>query len=132
MLFTFEFTIPAGTSKDNPVRQTIYLTEGVLTKVSVYFPAGIWCSAGLRFMYGDIPIMPYNVDAWITGEDETIEWEEKIELYDYPYALNVELYNEDTYDHKIYVRIEVLPTEKAEPWRAIIDFTRAVKELVGL
>ena len=65
----------------------------------------------------------------LAGDTFPIEWNEYYEMYQEPYELWVKAWNEDdTYAHKITVRIAVLP-RKAILALAIVD---AIKSMLGI
>jgi len=132
-IYIVKLTIPPNTPKDSPVSTTVELKKAVLTRISVRIPAGHHALAGLRILYGRLRLWPEERDTWITGDDETLVWDEYFELPHDPTRLTVEGYNEDdTYEHAFYLRFMTLPKAIAAPWLAVARFVKAFGRLVGL
>jgi hypothetical protein len=108
MLFTFSITAPANTPKSDPVRQTLKLKAGWITKVEVLIPNGHEALAHLAIYDGETMIMPWGEDQYIEGNDEIITWEPDYLLPSEPATLEVRAWNEDEeYQHTFYIRIWV-------------------------
>jgi len=132
-IYTVKLTIPPNTPRDSPVSTTVKLVKAVLTRISIRIPPGHHALAGLRILYGRLRLWPEEKDTWITGDDETLAWDEYFDLPHDPTRLTLEGYNEDdTYEHSFYVRLMTLPKAIAYPWLAVARFVRAFEKLVGM
>jgi len=114
MLYCDKITVPANTSKDNPVTKTFRVKEDVITTISVYFPPGHACLTGVSFWYGEDMVFPDKNYDWIRGNDESVNAKFYFILPEVPADVVVKVFNEDTkYNHTVYIRIEALPREIA-------------------
>lgn len=106
MLWTIDFTIPANTPRENPVEASLTVEGDVITWVSILIPSGHFALAGMKILYGNKPLIPEEVDMWIKGNNETLQWEDYIPLPERETTLRFMGYNLDTdNDHTFYVRI---------------------------
>jgi len=84
-------------------------------------------------MYGETQLFPEERGQWVSGDDETVEWQEYFELPDDPTRLRLEGYNEDDmYEHSFYVRFAALPKRIAAPWLGVARFVELFSRLIGL
>jgi len=132
-IYIVKLTIPPNTPRDSPVSTTVKLAKAILTRISIRIPAGHHALAGLRILYGRLRLWPEEKDTWITGDDETLVWDEYFDLPHDPTRLTLEGYNEDdTYEHSFYVRLMTLPKAIAAPWLGVARFVQAFEKLVGM
>lgn len=119
MLYRSAITVTSGTGKDNPMSQTLPISFGDINQVMIEIPAGIQGLAGCRIKYHEHVAWPEQMLSWFTGDDEVITIPEKYNIYEKPYELEIEAYNEDdTYNHTLTVRVNVVYPEKL--WLALI------------
>ncbi len=129
MLFTWDINIPKNRAFDNPVIQDLYLAHGIITWVSILFPPGCQGLAHCTIHHYSKQIFPSIESMSLLGDTFPIEWNEYYEMYAEPYLLKFTGWNlDDTYPHKIKVRIAVLPR------KAIVAFqvADAIRNLFGL
>lgn len=116
MLFTSSITAPPNTPKTAPVKRTMKLHAGVITKISVLIPPGHAALAHLGIFDGETQIMPWGEDQWLEGDSETVSWEPDYPLPSEPAALEARAWNEDdTYAHTFYIRVWVDPEPSKLP-----------------
>lgn len=119
---TVETTHVAGAEKIH----TIKIAHGIITWISVLFPAGCHGMVHCAIYHRDHQIAPSTEGYSIIGDDNPIEWTEYYEFYQVPYELKVKLWGVDcTYSHVITVRVAVLP-RKAIIALAVIDALKGV------
>jgi len=84
-------------------------------------------------MYGETQLFPEKRDTWLTGDNETIEWQEYFKLPDNPTRLRLEGYNESTrYSHTFIIRLVTLP-EWIALWQALLArFIKLFARLLGV
>lgn len=113
MLFVAVLTIPANTTAASPARATLTLAPGRVTEVSIFFPYKRGDFVGVRLIHHDHQLFPTNLDGWIVGDEETVDWGEECDSLEEPYELYLEGYNtDDTFPHKVYCRIVMLEMER--------------------
>jgi hypothetical protein len=112
--YTLDLEIPEKTPESKPVERELEIREGVVVRWIILIPPGHHCLARMRVLYGLEPILPAHEDAWIRGENETLNIEEFFDPPEQPYRLRFQGWNEDeSWPHTFYVRVVVLPRELA-------------------
>ncbi len=133
MLFFFQITIPAGTTEDNPVNQTLTLDFGVVTKISIKFPAGCHGLVQIQLLQDESVLIPLNKDTWLSGDDETVESEIYYQFGSPPYELKfLGISPGTTYPHTILVRIEILSADEAFPSQAMTDLVQILTQYLRI
>lgn len=121
MFHAWDITVPADTKEATPVEQELELPMGIITKVSVKFPAGCHGCVGVRLCRWTFQLVPLSSEEWVTGDDESISTETYYELLEVPTFFTFKGCSPDTsYDHTVTVRIEVNPVVSASQ-QALID-----------
>ena len=121
MLFTWEINVPKNTTEASPVEQCLPIAHGIITWVSVLFPPGCAGLAHCQIYHFGQQIFPSRNGMDLSGDTFPIEWNEYYEMYHEPYDLKAKCWNEDdTYQHKLYFRVAVLP-RRAVIATAVID-----------
>ena len=129
MLFTTDINIPKNTTSADPVVEILKIAHGIVTWISVLFPPGCARLAHCVILHHEHQIAPSTEMMDLSGDTFPIAWDEYYESYQPPYELKIKAWNEDdTYPHKITVRVAVLP-RKAIIALAIVD---AIKGLFGV
>ena len=129
MLFTIDVNVQKNTPETDPVVEVIKIAHGIVTWVSVFFPPGCARLAHCVILHHEHQIAPSTEGMNLAADSLPIEWNEYYESYQPPYELKIKAWNEDdTYPHKITVRVAVLP-RKAIIALAIVD---AIKSLFGM
>ena len=109
-----DLTIPKSTPETSPIEKRLKIREGVIVRWLILIPAGHHSLARMRALYGLELLLPAHEDAWIRGEDETLNIPDFFDPPEQPYRLRFQGWNEDdTYNHTFYVRVVVLPREQA-------------------
>lgn len=129
MFYDFSFTIPANTPQKTPEQLRVKLTNGIIHRVEVAFPAGC---AGLVYTTineGLHQHWPTNPDGTFNSDNFTIAFNEFLELTRRPYILTLVGWNlDDTYGHTLEIRIGVLPIDVLMPEET---FIQAFKKLLA-
>lgn len=108
MLYRFEYTVPANTSKASPMVETMKLSPGTVEKVDISFPAGCGGLVGVRINRGLFQLWPLTVGEWFITDDFTVSFPGTFADLERPYLLTFTAYNvDDTYDHTITVQIAI-------------------------
>jgi len=116
MAYEKTITVPANTTKENPIIKEYTLEYGIITGMAVKFPAGCYGLVHVVVKRFESQILPYHEGDDINGDDETVPFITYIPMLEKPFSVKIVCWNEDdTYDHTISVRIEVLPPEVANP-----------------
>jgi hypothetical protein len=114
VFFCWDITITADTKEDDPLEQWLSLPRGIITNISIKFPAGCHGMVGVRMFKESLQLIPLTKDEWVTGDDEPVSTDTHAELLDKPYKLKLNACSPSTdYDHTITIRIEVQPEEAA-------------------
>lgn len=112
-LYTFDVTIPAGTSKAAPATTSIRIPVRIVTKIQVLVPPGPNGTVGFRLAAAGQQIIPVNVNSWVIASGATLEWAftNLIESG----AWQLVGHNTGGYDHTLQVRFEVAMPPIPEP-----------------
>lgn len=110
MLFEKTITIPANTSKSDPVIETVHIAHGIISKFMVRPHAGHAGLAHCVIRYHGTQIAPSTEGMNLHGDADPIDWEDYYEVYGIPYILRIEGWNDDdTYEHSFDIFIAILP-----------------------
>lgn len=132
MLYSFKFTIPPKTSKNNLFRQDIEIKKGVIYKVNVVIPFGHMAIAGMQIRLGEYVVFPWGGENFIYGNNEIVEdiWYWEIEKDKEIFTLCG--FNNSTYlEHSFIVRFLVLPIEVIPPEIMPRKISKVIEELTG-
>jgi len=112
MFYRVSLVVPATTLITAPVTALIPAVRGVVYRVSVQFPFGCAGLVGVSIWHRLFQLWPSNMGEWFASDGQTIEFQEEYQLVEVPYVLCVRGYSDDdTYDHKITVRLGVRKLE---------------------
>jgi len=132
-IYTAKLTIPPNTPRDSPVSVSVSLKKAVLTRIFIRIPPGHEALAGLCVKYGRLQLWPAEPGTGLSGDDETLAWDEYFELTPDPTTLTLEGYNEDDkYEHSFLVRFTTLPKPIALWQIALAKFVQMFSRLIGL
>jgi hypothetical protein len=132
LLFTLEVTIPALTTETDPSIETLKLSAGVITSISIKFPAGCHGLVGVRLFHEESQIIPIGRGSWVRGDDETVPSTEYYDLGKGAKELEfVGINEDDTYSHTVIVRVNVLPKEAASLMPLISFIEKLTRRIFG-
>lgn len=102
---SFVVTVPAGTTPAAPQTTSLPFNIGIVESIEILVPPGPSGLVGFRIRHSNATVIPYDNSEWIIADNEVIRWN----LSDYPTgrAWAIRIYNEDAYDHTLYIRILV-------------------------
>ncbi len=104
MLYSYDLSIPAGTSQIAPYTARIPLTRGYIRHVWLRWRWGVGNLAGFRLSYNGRALYPINLSSFIPSFHDSIEFSDEVSLSEEPYELYLEAYNlDDTYDHSLWI-----------------------------
>lgn len=133
MLYVLALTIPANTAESAPYEEDLKLTDGVITRVEVEFPAGCQGLVHSSARQAIHQVFPINPDGHLCSDNYVIAWNEYEDLDADPRILTITGWNEDdTYDHTITWRIELTPRDIAERGQTSMTMLDRVGKLLGL
>ena len=133
MLFAWDVTIPANTLESAPTLETLKLSAGVITNISVKFPAGCHGLVHIRLRHEEAQIYPVPRGEWVTGDGETVPAEYHYDLGKASKELEFVGHSEGTsYAHVVTVRVTVLPAAIATPYQVLTDLVAIFKRMLGL
>jgi len=123
VLYKEEITTPINTARTSPMRTELELAVGVVSRVSLSFPAGCAGLVGLRVLDGLLQLWPLTPGEWFITDNFTIDFPENRFLTNGAKTYTVESFNEDThYAHTISLQVHV-----AEP---SVDPTAQVRQIL--
>jgi len=116
VLYNWIITVPKNTPRDSPVEEKLTLAIGIVTWYSVFFPPGCAGLVHCKIFHREHQIVPSKGDQDLSGDTFPIEWNDYYELYERPADFLARCWNEDdTYPHKVTIRIAVVPRRAVVP-----------------
>lgn len=116
MIFEYDLTIPARTTKADPVSVEMPLARGILHKVEVIFPPGCHHKVFLTINRALHQVVPLNPDGYLKGDTFPISDYMFQPLEEAPHRLEAYGWAPDTtYDHTVVIRLGILPREILQP-----------------
>jgi hypothetical protein len=110
MLYEYDLTVPANTPATDPLVQPVDLQPGRIIAMAVQFPLRCVGLVHAQILTDLHVQWPSNPDASLSGDGATIEWHEEYDLDPTAPRLRLVGWNlDDTFDHTITFRINVLP-----------------------
>lgn len=112
----FSVTIAAGTLDTAPQTTALSFDRGIVEGIEILIPPGPSGLVGFQIQHSGDTVIPHDRTQWIIANDEVIKWP----LSGYPTgsAWALRGYNEDVYDHTLYIRILVNETRRSNVVRA--------------
>lgn len=133
MFYDFAITVSANTLEASPKTQVLKLTAGVIQQVSILFPPGPHGMVKVRLLHGSHQFIPLNTDGYVSSDDESLDIPEFYPLDAEPYELKFIGYSPGTtYDHTIYIRINVLRPEDVEKTSGIMVQLKRLLKFMGV
>jgi hypothetical protein len=133
VLYEWTFTIPANTTKTNPVKERLSLHTGVIVTGEIINPPGShrYCRSQIWRMLNCV--WPSNKDGYIATDGTPAHWQAHYKLTDEPYELELRAWNVSTaHPHDVVVRINILPMDVASPYLILQDLVKILKKLIGV
>jgi hypothetical protein len=113
MFYEQRITIQPNTTEANAYSIPLNVHPGIVKHVQVVFPPGCCGLAHLQVKYLERTIYPANINSDISGDGESISFDEDIILRDPPFEFTLVGWSEDdTYPHTIIVRMQILSEEQ--------------------
>jgi hypothetical protein len=95
-LYEFDLTVPADTAQASAVSRTMPIDPGIVTRLSVQFPAGCVGMVHCQILRGLHVVMPNNAEATIKGDNVIVESEEELDVTHPPLFLIARAWSPDT------------------------------------
>ncbi len=117
MIYIFDFeTLGENTyTADNKLKTVLPLEKGLTYKLDIVFPPGPAHLLHVQIRDAIHPVWPTNADADFAGDNDVITFEDEYPLLEPPYELEAHTWNlDDTYTHRVIIRIGVKSPEKEE------------------
>ena len=130
MFSAWDITVPADTPLLAPITQKLKLPAGIISKIDIKFPSGCNGMVKVVIKRWTFQLVPLSSGEWITGNDETVPTETTYELLETPFEIEFQACSPSTtYEHKITIRIEVIPAVSLSD-KQIIDRLDKIVEAV--
>lgn len=118
MIYVFDFETAITYGADNKLKTVLELEKGVTYKLDIVFPPGPAHLLHVQMRDALHSVWPTNADADFAGDSCTITFDDEYPLSEPPYQLEAYTWNlDDTYTHRVIIRIGVQPIEIVEPER---------------
>jgi hypothetical protein len=133
MFYVVEVTVPANTPDNNPVRETLVVEQGVITRVEVHFPPGCRGFVQTALFIGHYQLFPRPFGVWLRGDGETIGSNLSYEVSSPRATLTIYAKSPGSrYDHTIIWRLEVLPRAVAYPYLMVSKLVEAIYSFITM
>lgn len=133
MFYAWDITIPANTLDAVPASYRLNITRGVITNITVKYPAGCHGLVKVRLNYEESQLIPLTRVSWLTGDDQVVPVVEHFEVSTPPSFLRFLGSSPGTiYSHTITVTVTVLPRIVASMVPVIELLTKLFSKLFGL
>ena len=132
MFFAWDITVETTDTESSPKTEILKLSKGVITRCDVKFPAGCHGLVKVRLLRYEFQLIPLTGGEWITGDDESVMTEGYYELLEAPAQLKFVGWADGcSYDHKISVRVQVLPKAVAT-FMPLVDVLTRFLQRIGV
>jgi hypothetical protein len=129
--YALEADTPASTAKASPLVTIQRVAGGVITWIGIYFPPGCSGLLHVQLRIGKVAIFPVIFDTYVAGDDLFLPVPVFIRTLAGWNDIRVVTYNEDdTFSHKAYVYVNVLPLEVAAPAYAFTGIDESLRRLL--
>ena len=116
MLYEFDLTIPAETSKNSPAEREVAMSAGIIKQVEVQLPRGLRGLVHTVAIRGIHQIWPANTDGSIKGNDARIVWGSEYDLTGPPHSIILRGWSPGTdYAHVVTWRFNIVAVPVKEP-----------------
>lgn len=133
MWFETSLSIPASRTKLAPALTRLKISRGVMTHVVVEAHPGCHCEAGVRILYQNHQIYPLNPGEWIRLDAIPRDFETREELFNPPYYLVIEGYNDDAVNtHEYLFGFGILPPEALPEYREAEGLIKRIARILGV
>lgn len=130
MFYSKAVTIAANTTQANATRTELFLDKGVIHRIEVQFPKGCNGLVHVQLLYAEEQFWPNDLEENIASDGETVAWNEFFEITDAPKGVVIRAWNDDEdFEHKITVRVAVLPKSVLLPTAGTEGFLQAIRSL---
>jgi hypothetical protein len=109
----FTVTIPAGTPQSNPFTQDCSFPVASVVSIRWRVPPGPSGYMGFQVTSDGAPVIPMQQGAYIVADDEFDEI--PLQGFQDSGSWQVTGYNNDTYDHSVYLRFSTVPAGQDVP-----------------
>lgn len=133
MFYDFAVVVPKGTLENAPVVETIKLTQGLIIRIDVEFPAGCRGYISAVVMVGGHQLYPTNPAGSMNAEDFTVQAWDFYPLFEAPYTLKVKAWSpEADYGHTLTVRVDLVRIEELTKLLPIFQGLEKLLEYMGV
>jgi len=135
--YFLRLTVPANTPSSSPASSRLEVEGDYVYEIAYFIPPGHAGLTGLRVYYGDLQLLPRNVDEWIRGDGIYRSITTRWRFGSRRTTLTFKAFNDDdTYEHSFYIYVvtasvdEVLSTARLE--KVFAPVARFLKRMVGV
>lgn len=130
MFYAWDITVTANTTESQPQRKVLPISIGVVTQVSIKYARGCHGMVKVRLEHFKHQLAPESAGEWITGDNESVSWNEFFEIREVPPELVFLGCSPGTdWPHTVTVRVTVLPKTVASMVPVITLLTRLLKRM---
>jgi len=135
LIYVFDFETAITYGENNKLKTVLGLSKGVTYKLDILFPPGPLHLLHVQIRDALHSVWPTNPDADFSSDSEVVTFNDEYPIIEPPYQLTAYTWNlDDTYPHRVIIRIGVNPIKIVEPERveALYESWRVPPELLTL
>jgi hypothetical protein len=130
--YVYTLTVPAGTTKEDPVEQVAALAVGQLRGITLFFPPGPQGEVGIRVLHNRHQLLPALAGQWLAWDSGAVPFDLSFSINAGEQELVIQGHGENAnFEHNIMVKIdlETAPeTVASQPVLSAIDRVNSVTE----
>jgi hypothetical protein len=104
-IYSIQVTVPAGTLQSAPQVTPWKTEDNLINLIELEVPPGHNGLTGIRVMKGDVPLLPYNTNAFIVANAYVNSW--TVNDYLPTGDITIQTFNTGAYAHTFYLRMTV-------------------------
>jgi hypothetical protein len=133
MLYKISHDVAANTTQQNPDRQKLKITKGVIKGWYIFFPDETADVLHLQIRYHGHQILPINDTENLYGGGCLFDIEENVAVDKAPYELDIYSWNDDdSYPHEYNIHVNILREEAVELGGEIMGLWDKIKGWLGV
>lgn len=112
MLFSKTLVIPAATSAESPLSDSIKVAAGTIRALMVRFRYGSAYLCGVRLLHGSHALLPRNLGEWLPSSAYPYQTIEEYTISSDLTEITILAYNEDVaFEHRVWIGVDMTTSE---------------------
>lgn len=133
MLYEYDLTVPAATTKASPATLEALLAPGTVSLVGIQFPRGCRGLVSTSIFRSNHQVWPGDPDTAIKADGIVVQWPEDYDLDDDPFSFQLRAWSPNAvFPHTLTFRFSLLPLGATEEARQGPGLLRRIASLLGV